>query len=152
MQVSFFYTILRVVASNFWAYSVIILCAVSCAQVSGEFLKVAFFNTWAQFFKFPWFKFNSWKFSFLCLLKHNKQGFQQLVVFLLFTEKKAYMIIGIVGLGILSKMAASWRLIVFAFLACWRPYILQCFLGARFLGQLVKKVNVGPPPPRNFGW
>ena len=43
------------------------------------------------------------------------------------------------------KMAVSWRLLVFQKLVCW--YFCSVFLGARFLGQVVKKGNFWTPPP-----
>ena len=62
---------------QFLAHTVIILCFF-CAQLSGSYLKIAFFKKRVQKLGFSilCFKFKIWKFSFLGLLKHYKnRGF-----------------------------------------------------------------------------
>ena len=50
-------------------------------------------------------------------------------------------------------MAVSWRITAFQKRA-WNPYFYSVFLGARFLGQGVKKGKFEKPPRKmeNFDW
>ena len=75
---------------RFLAHTVIILCFF-CAQLSGSYLKIAFFKKGAKigFFKFLCFKLIFGKFSVLGLLKlYKNRGFSRFLCFLFLKEKK----------------------------------------------------------------
>ena len=65
------------------------------------------------------------------------------------------MITGSSELGFFGpKMAVSWRITVFQKTGLLETLFLQCFGGARFLGQAVKRGNFGTPKIKteNFDW
>ena len=122
--------------------SVIILCAFACVQLFANFQRIAFFSRkGVQKLGFSNFCVLSLDFEnslFLGLLKHYRnEGFQpNFVVFVVEKEEKGKTMINrISGLGFLVQKWPFREVHLF----------FKCFLGARFLGQVVKKGKFWTP-------
>ena len=145
------------VSSDFWhTHRVIILCFF-CAQLSGNYLKIAFFKkgvqNWVFFFNFLCFRFNFWKLSFLGLLKHYKnRGFSWCWCFTLLkeTEGKKNDNWNFWILFFCPKMAVSWRITFFPKMPCSNPYFYRVFWVRVFWAKLLKKAIFGHPQKRKI--
>ena len=120
-----------------------------CAQLSGNFLKIAFFKKRVQKLGFSifCFKFKFWKFSFLGLLKHYKnRGFSNFCVFCCWKRRKRQkndnwnFWIWFFG----PKMAVSWRIMFFSKKVCWNPYFYSV-LGCALFGPSCQKREIWTP-------
>ena len=132
---------------------VLFLCPIIC-----QFSKNSLFRKKGAkfgFFGFPCFKFIFWKFSFLGLLKHyNIMGFSRFLSFFVEGEEKGKKHDNWnfwIWVLFCPKMAGSWCITAFQ-KTLLKPLFLSCFLGALFLGQCVKKGNVGHPPKKGKKW
>ena len=131
-----------------------------CAQLSGNFLNIAFFKKRVQklvfFFFFLCFKFEILKFSFLGLLKHYKiWGFSKFRNFFVEREEsRQKMIIGISGFGFFGpKMAISWRISFIQKKEKAETPIFIVFWGCALFGPSCQKRKFGHPPKKEkFDW
>ena len=129
----------------FFAHSVLILCAFF---VPNFFVFKKGCNNWF-FFKFLCFKFNFWKVSFLCLLKHYKIEVSNIFVFVVARDEKKQTNNDIWNFWIcfFPKMAVSWRRSVFQTLVCWNPYFYSV-LGCALFGPSCQKREFLDPLPK----
>ena len=130
-------------------------CVFFYAQLSGNFLKIAFFKKRVQKLGFSIFSVLSLSFEnslFLGLLKHyENRGFSNFLCFCCWKGRKQAkeMITGISGFWFFwSKMAVSWRICFFKKKVCWNPYFYSVFRVRAFRAKLSKKGNFGHPPKK----
>ena len=140
---------------RFLAHTVIILCFF-CAQLSGNFLKIAFFKKRVQKLGFSNFSVLSsfLKWSFLGLLKHYKnRGFSRFLCFFVVEreEKRQKNDNWNFWICFCPKMAVSWRITVFPKMPCWNPYFYSVF-GCALSGPSCQKGNFWTPPKKKKFW
>ena len=118
------------------------------AQLSGNFIKIAFFKYAAKigFFKFLCFKFKFWKLSFLGLLKHYKtRGFRAFLGFSCWKRRKRpkRMITGISYFGrFWSTNGRFVTQICFPRNGLLRPLFLIAFFGGTLFGPSGQKREI----------
>ena len=133
-----------------------------CAQLSGNYLKIAFFfqkmGAKIGFFNFLCFKLIFGKFSFLGLLKHYKnRGFSRFLCFLFLKKKKGKkkMITGIYEFGFFwSKNGRFVTHNFFPKKIAWKPYFYSV-LGCAFSGPRCQKrqfLDTLSKKKENFDW
>ena len=133
-----------------------------CSQLSGNFLKIAFFKKRVQklgFSIFCVFKFKFWKILwkiFLSLPKHYRNGgggvSANFCVFCCCYRRKRQkkMITGISGFGFFCpKMAVSWLKTVFHKMGCWNPYFYSVLGGCAPFGPRCQKREILKSHPKN---
>ena len=130
-------------------------CVFFCAQLSCNFLKIAFFEKKrVQKLGFSIFSVLSLHFEnslLLGLLKHNKNRGFSIFCVLLLKEKKIGKKNDNWNFWIwvfCPKMAVSWRITVFQKLVCWNPFLIV-FWGCAFSGPSCQKKGISGHPPKN---
>ena len=146
----FLFSLFFVVSSGFLAQSIIILC-VFCAQLSGNFLKIAFFKKGCHIFSVLSLSFENY---LLCLLKHYKiWGFSIFMLLVVAREEN-------------RQKNDNWNFWIWAFFVqkwpfrdadlffenwfAQPPYVYSVFGVRAFWAKLSKKEFFDPPQKRKF--